>query len=117
MKARLPDGYGKQNMNKLMQQAQMMQEQMQQRQAELEETEFPIKASGGMIEITMRGDYQVVAMKVNPEMIDPDDTEMMEDMLAAAFNEAVRTVKETTDSELAKVSGDFNIPGLEGFGL
>ena len=116
MKARLPDGYGKQpNMNKLMQQAQDMQDQMQQKQAELEETEYTVKGSGGMVEVTMRGDYNVTAVHINPEIVDPEDVEMMEDMIAAAFNEAVRTVKEGAETEMAKISEAF--PGLAGLSL
>ncbi|MDL2218833.1 YbaB/EbfC family nucleoid-associated protein [Ruminococcaceae bacterium OttesenSCG-928-O06] len=114
MKARLPEGYGKQNVNKLMQQAQQMQEQMQAKQAELEETEYTVKAAGGMVEVVMRGDYQVNAVHVQPDIIDPDDAEMMEDMIAAAFNEAVRTVKEAAENEMAEISGSFNLPGLDG---
>lgn len=112
MKARLPEGYGKQNMNDLMKKAQQMQEDMQNKQTELEETEFPVKASGGMIEMVMRGDYQISSVKINPEIVQPDDIEMLEDMIAAAFNEAVRTVKETTDQAMEEISGGFNIPGL-----
>lgn len=114
MKARLPDGYGKQNVNQLMQQAQQMQELMQQKQAELEETEFPVSASGGMVEVTIRGDYQITGVKIKPEIVEPDDIEMLEDMVAAAFNEAVRTVKENTEQEMEKISGGF--PGLAALG-
>ncbi len=112
MKARLPDGYGKQNVNKLMQQAQQMQDSIAAKQAELEETEFPVKAAGGMLEVTMRGDYNVTAVKINPDAVDPDDIEMLEDLVAAAVNEAVRTVKENTEAEMGKISAAF--PGLAG---
>lgn len=115
MKARLPDGYGKQNVNKLMQQAQEMQQQMEDKTRELEETEFPVKASGGMVEVTIRGDYNVVGIHINPEIVDPEDVEMMEDMIAAAINEAIRTVKEKTEEEMAAISGAF--PGLAGLSL
>ncbi len=114
MKARLPDGYGKQNVNKLMQQAQQMQDLMQQKQAELEDTEFPVSAAGGMVEITIRGDYQVTGVKIKPEIVQPDDVEMLEDMVAAGFNEAVRTIKETMEREMENISGGF--PGLSALG-
>lgn len=117
MKARLPQGYGKQNVNDLMKQAQQMQEMVQQKQAELEETEFPVKAAGGMIDITIRGDYQVTAVSIKPDIVDAEDIEMLEDMVAAAFNEAVRTVKETTEAEMEQISGGFNLPGMGGMGL
>ena len=112
MKARLPQGYGKQNVNELMKQAQQMQDLMTEKQAELEETEYTVKAAGGMVEVTMRGDHQVTAVSIKPEAVDPDDVEMLEDMVAAAFNEAVRTVKESSEAEMAAISGGFNIPGL-----
>ena len=113
MKARLPDGYGKQqNVNKLMQQAQEMQERMQQKQSELEETEYTAKGSGGTVEVTMRGDYNVSAVKIDPDIVDPEDVEMLEDMVAAAFNEAVRAVKEGAEAEMQKISEGY--PGLAG---
>lgn len=112
MKARLPKGYGKQNINDMMKQAQMMQEVMQERTAELEATEYKVTSGGGMVEVAMTGDYQVVSVKINPDVVQPDDIEMLEDMVAAGFNEAVRVVKEASDKEMEKISGEFNIPGL-----
>ena len=117
MKARLPQGYGKQNMNDLMKQAQQMQEQMQQKQAELEEAEYKATAGGGMVEVTMLGNHQVTAVKIDPEAVQPDDVEMLEDMVAAAFNEAVRIASEASETEMAAISGGFNIPGMPGMGL
>lgn len=112
MKARLPQGYGKQNINDLMKQAQVMQDQMAQKQEELRETEYKATVAGGMVEVTMRGDHQVVSVKINPEAVQPDDVEMLEDMVAAAFNEAVRVVDEASENEMGLISGKFNIPGL-----
>lgn len=112
MKARLPQGYGKQNINQLMQQAQKMQETMQTKQAELDEAVYNVKAGGGMVEITMTGKHQITALKLNPEIVTPDDIEMLEDMVAAAVNEAVRTVDEKAEAELAAITGGMNLPGL-----
>ncbi len=112
MKARLPQGYGKQSMNDLMKQAQQMQQLMEDKQAELEATEYTAKASGGMVEATMRGDYQLTALKIDPEAVDPDDVEMLEDMVTVAVNEVVRVVKESSEKELAEISGGFNLPGM-----
>ncbi len=112
MKARLPKGYGKQNMNDLMQQAQMMQQQMQEKQAELEEAEYKGTSGGGMVEVTMKGNHQVTAIKIDPEAVQPDDVEMLEDMVAAAVNEAVRVIDESSESAMAEISGGFNIPGM-----
>lgn len=112
MKARLPQGYGKQNMNQLMQQAQMMQENMKNKQVELEETEYKVTAGGGMIEMTMNGKHQVVSMKINPEVVQADEVEMLEDLVAAAVNEAVRVVDEASEKEMGAITGGLNIPGL-----
>lgn len=112
MKARLPKGYGKQNVNDLMQQAQQMQDMMQEKQNELEETEYKATSGGGMIELTMKGNHQVTSVKINPEAVSPDDVEMLEDMVAAAVNEAVRIVDEAGEEEMGKISGGFNIPGM-----
>lgn len=112
MKARLPKGYGKQNVNDLMKQAQEMQDLMQAKQAELEETEYKATAGGGMVEVTMKGNHQVVSVRIDPEAVQPDDVEMLEDMVAAAVNEAVRIVNESSDKEMESISGNFNIPGL-----
>lgn len=112
MKARLPQGYGKQNVNDLMARAQQMQEVMQKRQAELEEEIYNVTSGGGMIEISMTGKHQITKLKINPEVVQSDDVEMLEDMLAAAVNEAVRTVDEASDGAMEELTGGMNIPGL-----
>ena len=114
MKARLPDGYGKVNVKEMMQQAQAMQEQMQQTQAALEEKEYKATSGGGMVEVTIKGDYNVVGIKIDPEAVQPDDVEMLEDMVAAAFNEGVRVVKEDAEKQMGDISGAFNLPGIPG---
>ncbi len=115
MKARLPDGYGKQNVNALMQQAQDMQNQMQVKQEELREQETTASAGGGMVEITLRGDFTVTSVRIKPELADPEELEMLEDMVGAAFNEGVRLVNEKAEAEMATISGAF--PGLANLGL
>ncbi len=115
MKARLPDGYGKQNVNALMQQAQDMQDQMQKKQEELRDQETTASAGGGMVEVTMRGDFTVSAVRIKPELADPEELEMLEDMVGAAFNEGVRLVNEKAEAEMSAISGAF--PGLAGLGL
>lgn len=111
MKARLPDGYGKQNVKDLMKQAQEMQDRMAEKQAELEETEYKATAGGGMVEVTIRGDFQVTGIKIDPDVA-TDDVEMLEDMVAAAFNEGVRVAKEASEKEMGDISGGFNLPGM-----
>lgn len=118
MKARLPQGYGKQDVNQLMQQAQKLQEDMKAKQEEMEAASHTVTAGGGMVEITMTGAHEVTALKLKPEIVDPEDIEMLEDLLAAAVNEAVRVVDEATQQGMASVTGalaGLNLPG--GLGL
>lgn len=114
MKARLPKGMGSgpQNMQSMLRQAQKMQEDIEAKKEELEKKEYVVSSGGGMVEITMMGNHEVKAVGLNPEVVDPDDVEMLEDMLVAAFNEAVRQIDEESQRELDKVTGGLNIPGL-----
>ncbi|MDE5984275.1 MAG: YbaB/EbfC family nucleoid-associated protein [Eubacterium sp.] len=114
MKARLPKGMGggPQNMQSMLRQAQKMQENIEAKKAELEEKEYVVSSGGGMVEITVKGNHEVKAIGLNPEVVDPEDVEMLEDMLVAAFNEAMRQIEEESERELEKVTGGLNIPGL-----
>ncbi len=110
MKARLPQGYGPQNQAQLLKKYQKMQEDMENLTAELEAREHTVTAGGGQVELTMNGKYNVTAVKLQPEVVDPEDVEMLEDLLAAAVNEAVRVVKETQETEMGKVTAGINLP-------
>ena len=88
MKARMPGGYGRPDMNSLMRQAQKMQSDMQAKQAELEQTEYAASAPGGMVTVKMNGKHEVLAVEIKPEAVDPDDVEMLQDLVAAAVNAA-----------------------------
>lgn len=114
MKARLPKGMGggPQNMQAMLKQAQKMQEEIEQKKAELEEKEYVVSSGGGMVEITMTGSHNVKAIGINPEVVDPEDVEMLEDMLVAALNEATRQIDEEAEREMNSVTGGMNIPGL-----
>lgn len=114
MKARLPKGMGggPQNMQTMLRQAQKMQEDIEAKKAELEEKEYVVTSGGGMVEITVKGNHEIKAIGLNPEVVDPEDVEMLEDMLVAAFNEAMRQIDEESERELEKVTGGLNIPGL-----
>ena len=112
MKARLPQGYGKPDVNALMRQAQKMQEDMKLKQEELENTAYTASVSDGMVEVTMTGKHQVTAIHIKPELVDPEDIEMLEDMVAAAVNEAVRKVDEDADAAMQQITGGANFPGL-----
>ncbi|MBR2134300.1 MAG: YbaB/EbfC family nucleoid-associated protein [Eubacterium sp.] len=114
MKARLPKGMGggPQNMQNMLRQAQKMQENIEAKKAELEEKEYVVTSGGGMVEITVKGNREIQSVGLNPEVVDPDDVEMLEDMLVAAFNEAMRQIDEEQERELDSVTGGLNIPGL-----
>ena len=100
------------NMNNLMKQAQKMQRQMEEATKELEEKEVSASAGGGAVEVTVSGKKEVVKVKLAEEVVDPDDIEMLEDMVAAAINATVKQVDETAEAEMGKLTGGMNIPGL-----
>ena len=114
MKARLPQGMGggPSNMQGMIRQAQKMQEQMTALQEELDAKEYEIKAGGGAVTVKMNGKKEVLGLELKPEIVDPDDIEMLTDVIVAAFNEAIRTVETTNANEMSKVTGGMNIPGM-----
>ena len=95
------------NMNNLMKQAQKMQKQMEESQKELETREFTATAGGGAVEVTVSGKKEVTKVKLAEEVVDPDDIEMLEDLIVAATNEALRKMEEATTSAMAKMTGGF----------
>lgn len=99
------------NMNNLMKQAQKMQKQMEENQKALEEKEFSATAGGGAVEITVSGKKEVVKVKLAQEAVDPDDVEMLEDLIMAATNEALRKMEEENGNLMSKLTG-----GLGGLG-
>ena len=100
------------NMNNLMKQAQKMQRQMEEAQKELEEKEVEAAAGGGAVKVKVSGKKEIVAVTIDPEVVDPDDVEMLEDVIMAAVNEALRKADEVSAANMAKLTG-----GLGGFGL
>ena len=98
------------NMNNLMKQAQRMQRQMEESQKELESKEFTAKAGGGAVEVTVTGKKTVSKITIDKEAVDPEDTEMLEDTIMAAVNEALRMADEASEAIMGKMSG-----GLGGF--
>ena len=99
------------NMNNLMKQAQRMQRQMEESQKELEEKEFTASAGGGAVEVTISGKKEVTKVTLKEEVVDPDDIEMLQDLIMAATNEALRKMEEETNEAMAKLTG-----GLGGLG-
>ena len=112
MKARLPKGYGRPDPNAMMRQVQKMQEDMKAKQAELEAAEYTGSASGEMVTVKMNGKHEVLSIKIKPEAVDPDDIEMLEDLIAAAVNSASAAVDKDSEEEMSKMTGGLNIPGL-----
>lgn len=114
MKARLPAGMGggPQNMNQMLKQAQKMQEEIQRVQSELEEKTFKASVGGGAVEIEILGNKTVQSLKIKPEVVDPEDVEMLEDLIMSAFNEAVNNIEKESEEEMSKVTGGVSLPGL-----
>ena len=112
MKARMPGGYGRPDMNSLMRQAQKMQSDMQAKQAELEQTEYTASAPGEMVAVRMNGKHEVLAVPIKREAVDPNDIEMLQDLVAAAVNAAVQTVDEAAAAAMGQLTGGLNSPGL-----
>ncbi len=93
------------NMTNLMKQAQRMQRQMEEKTKELEEKEYTGTAGGGAVSVTVTGAREVTAVKIDPEAVDPDDVETLEDLVAAAVNEALRQVEEESTALMADMTG------------
>lgn len=111
MKARIPNaGQG----GNMMQKLQKMQEEMAKTQSAVEETEFTASAGGGAVEVTVNGKHEIKSIKMQPEVVDPEDIDMLEDLLLASLNEAMRKADETMESEMGKLTGGMNIPGMGG---
>ena len=107
-----PGGFGGANMNNLMKQAQKLQRDMEQAQKELESKEFEASVGGGAVVVKVNGKKEVLDVTMKPEVVDPDDIEMLQDLVISAVNEALRKVDEMQQSQMSKVTGGMNIPGL-----
>ena len=116
MKAHLPQGYGggPSNMQGMLKQAQKMQEQMNDLQTELEAKEYDFTVGGGMLTIHMNGKKEMLGIEIKPEVVDPDDIEMLQDLIVAGVNEAVSTVEKTNSDAMAAITGSINLPGMLG---
>lgn len=100
------------NMNNMMKQVQKMQADMQKMQGELEVTEFEASAGGGAIKAVVNGKKEVISIDLNESIVDPDDIEMLQDLILVAVNEALRTADEAMNKGMGKLTGGMNIPGL-----
>lgn len=100
------------NINNIMKQAQKMQAEMARVQEELKDEQVEASTGGGMVKVVMSGDLQVVSVTVDPAAVDPDDVELLQDMIAAAVNEAVRMAQELAAQKMSAVTGGMNLPGM-----
>lgn len=100
------------NMQKQLQQMQAMQKKMEETQAEVEKMETTATAGGGAVTITVNGAKQITNIELKPEVVDPDDVEMLQDLIMVAVNEGMRQMEEISENEMGKITGGLNIPGL-----
>lgn len=112
MKVRIPNSGGPSNMNQMLRQAQKMQEDMAVLQEDLENREYSATSGGGLIEVTVDGKHKIKSLKIKPEAVDPDDAEMLEDLITVAVNEAIENAAKTAEQEMGAITGGLNIPGL-----
>ena len=104
------------NMGNLMKQAQRMQRQMEEASKALEEKTYTASAGGGAVEVTVSGKKDMLSVKLAEEVVDPDDIEMLQDLIVAAANEALHTAAKDSEETMSKITGGMN-SGLGGFGL
>ena len=109
MKARIP---GAQNQGNVMKKIQQMQEDMTRIQEEIEATEFTSSVGGGAVEVTVNGSHEVLSIKMQPDVVDPEDIEMLEDLLISALNESIKKANDAMDQGMEKAKGGLSIPGL-----
>lgn len=105
-------GFGGGNMNNLIKQAQKFQQQMEDMQKDLESKRFEEKAGGGAVVVVANGKKQIVEIAIKPEVVDPDDVEMLQDLILTACNAALKRAEDETAGEMSKLTGGLNIPGM-----
>lgn len=110
--ARGRNPFGGANMNNMMKQMQQMQKKIEEAQKEIEETEVTATAGGGVIEVRANGKKEILSIKIDPDVVDPEDVEMLEDMVLAGINEALRMADEINEDKMGGLTGGLNIPGL-----
>lgn len=117
MKARLPQGYGgggAANLQQLARQAQKMQDEMAAATEELNAKEYSATSGGGMVSVTVSGELEIKSMKIEPDVVDPEDIEMLSDLITAAVNEAIRAANTDKEETMNKISGGMNLGGMGG---
>ena len=115
MKARLPKGYGSggaNNIQQLARQAQKLQDDMEAASKELETKEYEATAGGGAVKVTVTDKMVLTKVEISPEVVDPEDVEMLSDLVMAAANEAIRAAAKEKEDKMETISGGLNIPGM-----
>lgn len=107
-----PKTGGMGNMQKQMQQMQAVQRMMEQKQAEIEEMEATATSGGGAVSVTVTGKKEIKNIELKPEVVDPDDIEMLQDLIMVATNEALRQIEEISQKEMGAITAGLGIPGL-----
>lgn len=100
------------NFGNIMKQAKKIQEKIATMQAELESRTIEATAGGGMVTIVVNGKFEILSMKIEREVVNPEDVDMLQDLIMAAVNEGIRKAQEMASAEMSKITGGFNIPGL-----
>ncbi len=100
------------NFGNIMKQAKKMQERIGQMQQELELRTIEAQAGGGMVKVVVNGKFEIVSLKIEKDVVNPEDIEMLQDLITAAVNEGIRKAQEMASSEMAKITGGLNIPGM-----
>ena len=100
------------NFNQMIKQAQKLQQDMLKMQEDLDNAVVEASSGGGMVTVTATGKKEITSIKINPEVVDADDVEMLEDLVLSAVKEALKKADELTSSQMSKVTGGMNIPGL-----
>ena len=112
MRARVPKQGGAQDMNAMIRQAQKMQDKITELQEDIEAREFSAAVGGGAVEVVVTGKQNLKALTIKPEVVDPEDIEMMQDLVISAVDEAIANVEKVTEEEMTKVTGGVSLPGL-----
>ncbi len=105
-------GFGGGNMNQMMKQVQQMQKKMEEAQKEVEETIIKTSSGGGVVEVEINGKKEVISINIDPEVVDPEDVDMLQDLILAAVNDAINQVDKVSEEKMGKLTGGLNIPGM-----
>ena len=112
MKVRIPNSGGPSNMNAMIKQAQKMQEDMTALQADLEQRDYEGSAGGSAVQVVVDGKHKIKKLTIDPSIIDPEDAEMLEDLVTVAVNAAIEAALKTAEEEMGAITGGLNLPGM-----